>query len=127
MTGFLADENFPLESIQQLRDKGHDVASVLEQQPGATDRTVLQWARSEERIILTFDRDYGDLVYRLGLKAPMGLVFLRFDPLTPAEPSQRLIALMGTGNLTLEGKFTVLERARARQRPLPEETETVDG
>ena len=126
MTGFLADENSPLESVQQLRDIGYDVTSVTEEQPGATDRVVLEWAIRDERIILTFDRDYGDLVYRLGLAAPVGLVYLRFDPLTPQEPARRLIDMISAGNLTLDGRFTVLARGRVRQRPLPEEAGTRD-
>ena len=59
---FLANENFPRASIRRLRAMGHDVASVLECAPGANDRQVLVKATSGKRVILTFDRDYGEMV-----------------------------------------------------------------
>ena len=59
---FLANENFPLLSIHQLRNAHHDVASVIEDTPGAKDHEVLTRAQKEKRIVLTFDRDYGELL-----------------------------------------------------------------
>ena len=115
---FLANEDFPLRSVHRLRDAGYDVASVLEDSPGAKDREVLAQARAEERIILTFDRDYGELIYRLKLPVPAGVVYFRFHPSTPDEPAGRLIRLLKAGQIPLSGKFTVVERDRVRQRPL---------
>jgi predicted nuclease of predicted toxin-antitoxin system len=60
---FLANENFPLFSIRLLRTAGYNVASVIEDTPGAKDHDVLKRAQKEARILLTFDRDYGELVY----------------------------------------------------------------
>ena len=54
---FLANENFPLPSVRLLREAGHDVVSISEETPGITDSQVLSRAVSEQRIILTFDRD----------------------------------------------------------------------
>ena len=116
---YLANENFPLESIQYLRNRGYDVVSVLEKSSGAKDYEVLAWARREGRTVLTFDRDYGELIYRLGLASPAGLVYFRFQPNTPEEPSNRLMEIIEVAKVPLEGCFTVLERGRARQRPLP--------
>ncbi|HAG08133.1 MAG TPA: hypothetical protein DCK87_00990 [Desulfotomaculum sp.] len=62
---FLANENFPLESIRKLREEGYDVASIIEDSPGITDKEILFQARKENRIILTFDKGYGDMIYRL--------------------------------------------------------------
>jgi predicted nuclease of predicted toxin-antitoxin system len=115
----LANENFPLASVRSLRAAGHDVAAILEEAPGATDAAVLARAAREARMILTFDRDYGELIYRRRLPNPSGIIYLRFDPLTPQEPGEHVLALLTTEGLTLEGKFTVAERARLRQRPLP--------
>jgi predicted nuclease of predicted toxin-antitoxin system len=116
---FLANENFPLASINCLRAEGHDVRSVSEDSPGARDSDVLARSQSEGRIILTFDRDYGDLVYGLGLPSPSGVVFFRFDPLSPIEPGEHLLQLLAVGVISLENRFTVVERGRVRQRPLP--------
>ncbi|RMI24943.1 MAG: hypothetical protein D6681_01715 [Calditrichaeota bacterium] len=115
---FLANENFPLVSVNLLREAGYEVAAVIQDSPGARDSEVLQRAVTGQRIVLTFDRDYGQLVYRTKLPAPAGMVYFRFDPLTPEEPAQRLLHLLEQKNISLEGKFTVLERGRVRQRPL---------
>ncbi len=116
---FLANENFPLTSVNRLRELGYDIASVIEDSRGATDAEVLARAATEERIILTFDRDYGELIYRLRLPSPRGVVYFRYVPLTPEEPAQNLLHLLNLEGVSLEGMFTVLERTQVRQRPLP--------
>ena len=68
---FLANENFPLRSVNRLREAGYDIASITEDSPGVTDSEVLARAADEERIILTFDRDYGELIYRLRMPSPI--------------------------------------------------------
>ncbi|MEW5920437.1 MAG: DUF5615 family PIN-like protein [Bacillota bacterium] len=64
---FLANENIPLKSIEVLRKKGFDVKSVSELFPGISDKEVLTFAKKEQRIILTFDKDYGYLLYKEGI------------------------------------------------------------
>lgn len=115
----LANENVPVGSVRVLRQAGPSVAAVIEDAPGATDSEVMTRAVREDRIILTFDRDYGEIVYRLGLPAPIGIVYFRSVPRTPDEPAQQLLSLLSTGTLSLTDKFTVIERDRVRQRPLP--------
>lgn len=116
---FLANENFPLESVHRLREAGHDVGAIIEDSPGAKDREVLARATNENRIVLTFDRDYGELVYRRRLSVPAGVVYFRFVPTTPKEPAEHLLKLLAISGLSLKGKFTVVERGQVRQRPLP--------
>ena len=115
---FLADENIPLPSIRLLRDAGHDVVSVTEETPGVADTAVLQHAVASARILLTFDRDYGDLIYRLGMEAPPAVLYLRFVPGTPQEVAVVVEELLRT-EVPLMGHFTVVETKRVRQRSLP--------
>jgi len=115
---FLANGNFPLASTKLLRQAGYEVATVIQDSPGATDSEVLTRAMVEQRIVLTFDRDYGGLIYRIRVPAPMGLVYFRFDPLTPEEPAQQLLSLLKNKTISLEKKFTVMERGQVRQRPI---------
>jgi len=49
--------------VHDLRRRGHDVVSVAEVAPAISDRQVLKMAETEGRIIITFDSDYGELVY----------------------------------------------------------------
>jgi predicted nuclease of predicted toxin-antitoxin system len=116
---FLANENFPLASIRLLREAGHDVLAVIQDSPGAKDPAVLAQADQEDRILLTFDRDYGELVYLRDFPVPPGIVYLRFIPESASEPAAILTGLLELPGLSLSGSFTVLERTRVRQRPLP--------
>jgi predicted nuclease of predicted toxin-antitoxin system len=116
---FLANENFPLPSVHLLREEGYDVASITEDSPGIEDREVLARAVDEQRVILTFDRDYGELIYRLRLRSPMGVIYLRFRPHTPEEPAIMLLNLLQIEELQFEERFTVVDSSSIRQRPLP--------
>jgi predicted nuclease of predicted toxin-antitoxin system len=115
----LANENFPLASVKMLRQLGHEITSILEDSPGIEGIEVLARAVDEQRIILTFDRDYGELIYRLRLPSPKGVIYLRFRPHTPEEPALLILDLFKIEELQFEEKFTVVERDQIRQRPLP--------
>jgi predicted nuclease of predicted toxin-antitoxin system len=119
MMRFLANENFPLASVNRLRRANHDVAAIIEDAPGAKDSEVLARAVREDRVVLTFDRDYGELIYRFRHPSPVGVIYFRFDPSTPEEPAEHLLRLLTMSDLSLEKKFTVVERGQVRQRPLP--------
>ncbi len=58
----LANENFPKASVLLLRSLGYDITSIGEDNPSISDQSVMEIATAEERIILTFDRDYGELI-----------------------------------------------------------------
>jgi len=120
MARFLANESFPLGSVRRLRSAGHDVAAVAVDSPGAGDRLVLARAVSEGRILLTFDRDYGELIYYRRLPPPPAVIYLRLQPDTPHEPGEMVLDIVNLGWPALEGRFTVIDRRGVRQRPLPE-------
>jgi predicted nuclease of predicted toxin-antitoxin system len=115
----LADENFPKASVVSLRTAGHDVRSIAEDMSGASDRAVLALARSENRYLLTFDRDFGELIYRHGEAAPPGVIYFRFLPADPEELVRILAALLQRPEIRLEARLTVVTRDQVRQRPLP--------
>ncbi len=75
-------------------------------------------ASGDDRVLLTFDRDFGALVYRSGMDAPAGIVLFRFGPASPDEPSEVLLELLERPELQFQGYFTVIDRDRVRQRPL---------
>lgn len=116
---FIADENFPLPSVRRLQQQEHDVVAVIIDAPGSTDDDILAWAARERRIILTFDRDFGELIFRKRMPVPAGIIFLRFEPLTPEEPAQHLLRLLAIQGLSWENRFTVVKRNQVRQRVLP--------
>ena len=116
---FLADENVPAPSVAVLRAAGHDVAYVVERRPGIPDPAVVAWGHEERRVVVTFDRDRGELLVRGEAPAPPGLVLLRFVPLTPTHAGEVVAALAARSDLTLEGRLTVVDHQKIRQRPLP--------
>ncbi len=118
VTRLLLNENVPLTSIRILKAQGYDAVAVAEVAPGAPDAWVLQFAHRQRRILVTFDRDYGELVFRRNLPHPTGLIYLRFAPATPDEPAHFLHELLQRKDLHCEGKFTVADREQIRQRPL---------
>ncbi len=117
---FLANENIPSKSISILRNAGYDVIAIGEESPGISDRDILNRAQIEHRIILTFDRDYGELIYKRRLMIPAGVVYFRFIPISPEETGSYFVDQLKTPELKWEGKFTIIERGRIRQRPLPQ-------
>jgi predicted nuclease of predicted toxin-antitoxin system len=116
---FLADENFPLDSVRRLRDEGHDVLAAAESLPGSRDEAVLSLAAREGRVLLTFDRDYGELIYRRELPAPLGVVYLRFIPQGSQQPAEIVLGLEEIEDMRLDGLYTVVDPPKIRQRPLP--------
>src|SRR6266545_7350801 len=73
----LADENVAGEIVEALRQRGHDVGWIRADAPGSADSEVLRRAASEERIVVTFDKDFGELAFRFRLPATSGIVLLR--------------------------------------------------
>lgn len=115
---FFANENFPMASIRMLRSNNYNVASIIEDSPGSKDYHVLRRAHEENRIILTFDRDYGELIYKHKLFTPAGVIYFRFDPATPEEPAKILLKILDNSKISIVGEFTVVEKGRIRQRAI---------
>lgn len=110
----LANENIPLGSVQALRENGYDVISISERSPGISDENVLQLASTENRVIVTFDRDYGELIFRRKLPVPTGILYLRFRPVNTDEVAKYISRLI-KNRVALEGMFSTADRSRIRQ------------
>jgi predicted nuclease of predicted toxin-antitoxin system len=80
---------------------------------------VLQQAAAERRIVLTFDRDFGELIYRSGFSGRPGVVYFRHPPRNPEDPASRLLDLLAASQAELTGMLTVIGTTEVRQRPLP--------
>lgn len=113
----LANENIPLDAVEALRADGHDVAWVAEDAPSTADTSVLARASAESRVLVTMDKDFGELAFRAGLPAASGIVLVRVPPV-PSLVAQVLVRELG-GGADFTGKFVVIEAANVRVRPLP--------
>ena len=113
----LANENFPGVAIAALRLHGHDVAWIREDSPGINDRAVLSRATDEGRILITFDKDFGELVFRLGLNAPSGVILFRIPPDSPSFVAQTAVTVLES-RTDWEGHFSVVDDNRVRMTAL---------
>ncbi len=114
---FLADENFPIDSVILLRDAGFEVHSIQESAPSLDDISILDLAVTNKHVLLTFDRDFGDLIFNQQLPAPRGIVYFRFNPVSSDEPARLLLDLIP--EVKFENNITVITRSNIRQRELP--------
>ena len=114
---FLANENFPFEAVESLRQQGHDIVWVRVASPGISDPEVLSWAEAENRILLTFDKDFGELAFRAKLPVSIGIILFRIK-----TPSSKVVAQKVTAAIALRndwaGHFSVVEEDKIRMRLL---------
>jgi predicted nuclease of predicted toxin-antitoxin system len=116
---FLANENFPASAVKAIAEGEHDIAWVRTSAPGITDVEVLAWAVQESRILLTFDKDFGELAWRAKLPAASGIVLFRLPMPPPEEVGAKLSSRIAERD-DWAGHFTVIEPQRIRMRKLPE-------
>ena len=107
----------PAEIVAALRSAGCDVAWTLEDSSGAPDDAVIARAANEQRVLITEDKDLGDLVYRSG-RASSGVCLLRLTGLSASAREDRMTALIAKHGARLTKCFTVIEPHRFRFRPL---------
>lgn len=117
MARLLVNENFPAHATSILRAAGVDVRSIAETAPGIADEAVLAMACGEQRWLVTFDSDYGELLFARHLPAPRAVLLLRERHYQPAEPASWLLPLLADPK-EIEGCFCVLWRDGMRKRPL---------
>lgn len=113
---FLANENFPRPSAILLRENGYVVKSIQEDYTGINDAAVIKMAQEENLIILTFDKDYGELIFKYGKDNPPSVVFFREKGNHPAFAASSLLSLLLSKKVVLIGAFTVIESDNVRQR-----------
>ena len=110
---FLADESCDFAVVRALRAAGYDVMAVVEVAPGAEDIAVLDFAVNTERILLTEDKDFGQLVYA-DARATGGVIFIRFPGNVRAALPQTVMALIKERGEQLSGCFVVVQPGRIR-------------
>jgi predicted nuclease of predicted toxin-antitoxin system len=109
----LANENISNLVVTSLRDHGHDVYWVTEQCPGMDDEHVLEKARTNERILVTFDKDYYRLVNTtsdtLNLDLKFGIIVFRTKKMRPNDMSMLVNYIIDTQN-NWKGRFTIINK-----------------
>lgn len=112
----LANENFPSKSIQYLKDRGFDIRSIGTDSPSVKDNEVMGMAMNEDRLILTFDRDYGELIFKHNYKPTRGVIYLRLDKYRPEEFGKMIEELLAKNQYDFDNALTVISGNGIRQR-----------
>lgn len=115
----LADENIEALIIAQLRAAHHDVHAVVETHASVSDRSVMQLAIDEQRILLTSDKDFGDLVFFYRVQPPSGIILLRLPENMDTEAKANLIITsLAEHEKEAQGSFIVISRVKGTILPV---------
>jgi predicted nuclease of predicted toxin-antitoxin system len=115
---FVADESCAGPVIRALRTAGHDVVAIAEVAKGATDEAVLDRALNEKRVLITEDRDFGELVYARG-RPSTGVILVRFQSLARRAKPATVVDAVAKLGARLQDAFTVIEPGRVRVSSRP--------
>lgn len=114
---FLANENFPGPSVALLRSAGHEVVYIAEDFPGISDLEVIELAVNSDLVILTFDRDYGEIIFTLKVTSPPAVIFFRYKGVRPDYAGKILLQQIEGSASILVKSFTVVDFSGIRSRP----------
>ena len=117
MMRLLFDENMPLASYRYLLSKGYDIEVITGDLASISDPKVLDLAISSQRTIVTFDSDFGELIFKEGYR-PAAVIYFRWQHYRPAEPGEYLHELLLSNDIIFEGFMTVFDRGFMRQRKI---------
>ena len=113
----IANENIAGAVVRELRRLGHDVLSGKESMRGADDLSILRRAEDEGRLIITHDKDFGELAFRRCRPASCGIILFRLSGVTPAADHRRLLDVIDSRTDWM-GHFSVVTDYRIRIRSL---------
>lgn len=114
---FIADENIERPIILFLKAEGHDVLSVVENYVGSSDEDILRLANQEERILITNDKDFGELTF-LQKKVSTGILLIRSRSESSVIKVELVRRVLKEREDRLKGYFVVVSERGYRVRPL---------
>lgn len=123
---FLVNENVTATVIAGLRQRGEDVLSVKESMRSDDDVVILARAQAEERIVVTHDKDFGELAFRCQLPAACGVILFRLAPCDRDMANARILEALESRS-DWAGHFSVVTGDRIRVRPLSVPSSTKRG
>jgi predicted nuclease of predicted toxin-antitoxin system len=115
----LADENLAYEVIAALRGAGHDLVWASELAPRSPDEHWLDLGEAERRLVLTNDKDFGDLIFKSRATSTVGVILLRLGDMKDVDQAELVESALAKDR-TWYGQFTVITEVRIRQARLPD-------
>lgn len=114
---FLADENIKQAIVNRLRQDGHLVWCVADMEPGVSDDVVLDLANREGALLLTGDKDFGELVFRLG-RVASGVILIGLPGLPNSSKAAIISEAIAKHSQELTGAFAVIAPTTVRIRSM---------
>lgn len=111
----LCDEGVERQVVEALRSDGHEVSYVAEMSPGISDEEVLERSITDEAVLVTADKDFGELVFRQK-RVHHGILLVRLHGLEPEEKGRIAATAVAEHGKELVDAFSVVEEGRLRIR-----------
>ena len=111
----VADESVDRAVVERLRQDGHSVVYIAELSPGIPDEEVLYHANAQGALLLTADKDFGEMVFRQRL-VHAGVVLLRLSGLANATKAKIVANVCQQNEHELSGRFSVVTPGQFRIR-----------
>lgn len=113
---FLADEGVDRQIVERLRQSSHDVLYVAEIEPSISDEEVLNRANEKNALLITADKDFGEMVFHQNLLTVGGVILLRLSGLSPERKAEIVIKAIQSRASELPNAFSVISPGRTRIR-----------
>lgn len=110
---FIADENIDTNIVQSLIEEGYTVLSIAEDFPGISDIAILELVNTHQAILLTGDKDFGELVFHRK-KTAQGVVLIRIFGIPEVEKAQLVVEAFKHYAADFDKSFTVVGRNKIR-------------
>lgn len=111
----LADEGVERQIVERLRQDGHAVAYIAKLEPGIDDDLILRRANAAQALLITTDKDFGELVFRQRL-VQSGVVLVRLAGLLPDTKAGVVAEVMRSRGVELMDSFSVISPGSVRIR-----------
>jgi len=112
---FIVDENIGFSVVYFLRQKGFDVSFVAQDSPGISDKQILKKAFKQKRILITADKDFGDLVF-YSRESHKGVILLRLKNQASRAKINALGKLLKYHQKKIAKNFMVVSENKVRIR-----------
>jgi len=112
---FLADENIDRQIVETLRNEGNDVIYIPEVYPGIDDVKVLKFANDNKSILITSDKDFGELVFRRKL-VNFGVILIRLHGCSIKDKRRLIKDFIANHAYEIENSFSVITKDNIRIR-----------
>lgn len=112
---FLADENIEAEIVDFLRNNKYEVGYVLEMSPGIVDKEIISQANKNNSILITSDKDFGELVFRQHL-VHNGVILLRLHGMPTEKKAEMVLNFIKDYSNKIQNSFSVITKSNIRIR-----------